>query len=112
MRKENLQGRLIHYISPRFSILMVGQTILQYQLLQKLGAGGMGEVYKAQDTRLNRIVAIKVLPAAVSSDADRRRRFLQEAQAASGLNHPNIITIYDIASDAHAQSLWIQYVPR
>src|SRR5258708_18575953 len=111
MRKENLQGRLIHYISPRFSILMVGQTILQYQFLQKLGAGGMGEVYKAQDTRLNRIVAIKVLPAAVSSDADRRRRFLQEAQAASGLNHPNIITIYDIVTDGDAQYLVMEFVP-
>src|SRR5258708_5755273 len=111
MRKENLQGRLIHYISPRFSILMVGKTILHYQLLQKLGAGGMGEFYKAQDTGLNRVVAIKVLPAAVSADADRRRRFLQEAQAASGLNHPNIITIYDIVSDGDAQYLVMEYVP-
>src|SRR5258706_275117 len=90
---------------------MVGQTILQYQLLDKLGAGGMGEVYKAQDTRLNRIVAINVLPAAVSSDADRRRRFLQEAQAASGLNHPNIITIYDIVTDGDAQYLVMEFVP-
>jgi len=90
---------------------MVGQTILQYQLLEKLGAGGMGEVYKAQDTRLNRIVAIKVLPAGLSADADRRRRFLQEAQAASGLNHPNIITIYDIVSDGDAQNLVMEYVP-
>jgi serine/threonine protein kinase/flagellar basal body-associated protein FliL len=90
---------------------MVGQTILQYQLLQKLGAGGMGEVFKAQDTRLNRVVAIKVLPAAMSADADRRRRFLQEAQAASGLNHPNIITIYDIVSDGDAQYMVMEYVP-
>jgi serine/threonine protein kinase len=90
---------------------MVGQTILQYQLLQKLGAGGMGEVYKAQDTRLNRVVAIKVLPAGLSADADRRRRFLQEAQAASGLNHPNIITIYDIVSDGDAQYLVMEFVP-
>jgi serine/threonine protein kinase len=90
---------------------MVGQTILQYQLLEKLGAGGMGEVYKAQDTRLNRIVAIKVLPAGLAADADRRRRFLQEAQSASGLNHPNIITIYDIVSDGDAQYLVMEYVP-
>ncbi len=90
---------------------MVGQTILHYQLLEKLGAGGMGEVYKAQDTRLNRIVAIKILPAGLSADADRRRRFLQEAQAASGLNHPNIITIYDIVSDGDAQNLVMEYVP-
>jgi serine/threonine protein kinase len=90
---------------------MVGQTILQYQLLDKLGAGGMGEVYKAQDTRLNRIVAIKVLPAGLSADADRRRRFLQEAQSASGLNHPNIITIYDIVSEGDAQYLVMEFVP-
>jgi len=90
---------------------MVGQTILQYQLLEKLGAGGMGEVYKAQDTRLNRVVAIKVLPAGLSADADRRRRFLQEAQAASGLNHPNIITIYDIVSDGDAQYMVMEFVP-
>ena len=75
---------------------MVGRTIQQYQLLEKLGAGGMGEIYKALDTRLNRTVAIKVLPSAKSGDPDRRRRFLQEAQAASGLNHPSIIHIYDI----------------
>jgi serine/threonine protein kinase len=77
---------------------MVGQTILHYQILEKLGAGGMGEIYKAQDTRLNRTVAIKVLLGANSGDAELRRRFIQEAQAASSLNHPNIITIYDIIS--------------
>jgi serine/threonine-protein kinase len=71
---------------------MVGRKVGQYQFLEKLGAGGMGEIYKAQDTRLGRFVAIKVLPSAKSGDPERRRRFLQEAQAASGLNHPNIIT--------------------
>src|SRR5882724_11437105 len=71
---------------------MLGRTILQYQLLEKLGEGGMGEVFKAQDTRLNRFVAIKLLPQSKSGDPSRRRRFVQEAQAASALNHPNIIT--------------------
>src|SRR2546430_2219048 len=82
---------------------MTGRSVLHYQFLEKLGAGGMGEVYKAQDTRLNRFVAIKLLPAA-KSDPERRRRFAQEAQAASALNHPNIITIHDIVSDDDSDS--------
>ncbi|HLK17644.1 MAG TPA: serine/threonine-protein kinase, partial [Bryobacteraceae bacterium] len=89
---------------------MVGTTVLQYQLLEKLGSGGMGDVYKAQDTRLNRFVAIKVLPAKMSSDPERRRRFVQEAQAASALNHPNIITIYDIVSEGDAQFMVMEFV--
>jgi serine/threonine-protein kinase len=89
---------------------MVGTTVLQYQLLDKLGSGGMGDVYKAQDTRLNRFVAIKVLPAKMSTDPERRRRFVQEAQAASALNHPNIITIYDIVSEGDAQFMVMEFV--
>lgn len=89
---------------------MVDRTVLQYQILEKLGAGGMGEVYKARDTRLNRFVALKVLPAGMSADAERRRRFIHEAQAASALNHPNIITIYDIVSDGETQYMVIEYV--
>jgi serine/threonine-protein kinase len=89
---------------------MVGTTVLQYQLLEKLGSGGMGDVYKAQDTRLNRFVAIKVLPAKMSTDPERRRRFIQEAQAASALNHPNIITIYDIVSQGDAQFMVMEFV--
>jgi serine/threonine-protein kinase len=75
-----------------------GYVTDQFQLLEKLGAGGMGEVYRARDTRLNRIVAIKVLRADRGSDSSSRRRFFQEAQAASALNHPNIITIHDVVS--------------
>jgi len=70
----------------------------------------MGEVYKARDTRLKRFVAMKVLPAGMSADPERRRRFVHEAQAASALNHPNIITIYDIVSDGDTQYLVMEYV--
>jgi serine/threonine protein kinase len=87
---------------------MVGQKILHYEILEKLGAGGMGEIYKAQDTRLNRLVAIKVLLGV--SDPESRRRFIQEAQAASSLNHPNIITIHDIVSDGQDQFMVMEYV--
>ncbi len=86
------------------------RTVLQYRLLEKLGAGGMGEVYKARDTRLNRFVAMKVLPAGMTADPERRRRFVHEAQAASALNHPNIITIYDIVDDGDTQYMVVEYV--
>jgi predicted Ser/Thr protein kinase len=89
---------------------MVGRTILHYQFLEKLGAGGMGEIYKAQDTRLNRFVAIKVLTGGATGDPDRRRRFIQEAQAASALNHPNIITIHDIVSDGGTDFMVMEFV--
>ena len=89
---------------------MVGRKVQQYQFVEKLGAGGMGEIYKALDTRLNRTVAIKVLPGANSGDPERRRRFLQEAQAASGLNHPSIVTIHDIISDGDTEFMVMEHV--
>ncbi len=78
--------------------LAAGTRLGPYEIVGPLGAGGMGEVYRAKDPRLAREVAIKVLPAALSTDADRLKRFEQEARAASGLNHPNIVAIYDIGS--------------
>src|SRR6266436_6516212 len=71
-------------------------TLGRYEIRAPLGAGGMGEVYRARDEKLNRVVAVKVLPAALSQDGDRLRRFEQEAQAAGALNHPNILAVYDV----------------
>src|SRR6266487_1871133 len=75
-----------------------GKRLGPYEILSPLGAGGMGEVFRARDTRLWREVAIKVLPADVSSDPARLKRFEKEARAASALNHPSIVTIYEIGS--------------
>src|SRR5262245_34542318 len=90
---------------------MVGRTIAHYQILGKLGEGGMGVVYKALDTRLNRPVAIKVLPADAMADPERKRRVIQEARAASALNHPNIIAIHDVGNVDGVDFLVMEFVP-
>ena len=85
--------------------IAAGTRFNHYEILAPLGAGGMGEVYRAKDTRLDREVAIKVLPADFANDADRLKRFEQEARATSALNHPNILTVYDIGNHAGAPYL-------
>ena len=86
------------------SALRTGTIVGSYRIVAPLGAGGMGEVYRAHDAKLDRAVALKILPAEVTRDADRIRRFVQEAKAASSLSHPNIVTIYDIGEAEPVES--------
>jgi Tol biopolymer transport system component/serine/threonine protein kinase len=89
---------------------VVGQRIGQYEIMEQLGRGGMGEVYLAHDTRLGRKIALKLLPTHLSRDKDRLRRFEQEARAASALNHPNILTIYEIGQISNRHFIATEYV--
>jgi serine/threonine protein kinase/Tfp pilus assembly protein PilF len=89
---------------------MIGKTISQYRIIEKLGEGGMGEVYLAEDTELNRKVALKFLPTSYANDPDFRARFKREAQAAAALNHPNIITIFDVAEHEGRPYFSMEYV--
>src|SRR5262245_33298698 len=91
-----------------------GSELGAYQIEAFIGAGGMAEVYRARDTRLGRTVALKTLPREVFADEERRRRFLSEARAASSLNHPQIVTLYDIGHDGRdggIDFLVLEYVP-
>lgn len=87
-----------------------GRTLSHYRLEARIGVGGMGEVYRGVDTRLSRPVAVKILPPDLLQDDERRRRFTQEAKAASALNHPNIVTIYDVGSEAGIDLIVMEHV--
>src|SRR5688572_13678283 len=90
---------------------MIGRILDHYRIEAKLGEGGMGVVYKARDTRLDRLVAIKVLLADKVADPERKRRFVEEAKAASALNHANIVTIHDINSDQGIDYIVMEFIP-
>ena len=90
---------------------MVGRTLMHYKVVAELGAGGMGVVYEALDLRLDRRVALKILPASETDDQQRRARFLHEARTASALNDPHIVTIFDIFTVDHTDVLVMELVP-
>jgi serine/threonine protein kinase len=96
------QFPVLNAVEPQGGLLK-GRTISHYSIAERIGAGGMGEVYEARDERLQRVVALKVLPREFGNDADRVRRFEQEALSASRLNHPNIITIFEILASEGSQ---------
>ena len=75
---------------------MIGRSLGHYEIIEQIGSGGMGEVYRARDTRLDREIALKVLPTEWSADPERRRRFEREAKSVAALNHPNIVTIHSV----------------
>jgi eukaryotic-like serine/threonine-protein kinase len=89
---------------------MIGTTLSHYKIEDRIGQGGMGVVYRATDTRLGRVVAIKVIAADAAGGRDRRDRFLREARSASALNHPNIVTIYDVGQSEGLSYLAMEFI--
>ena len=96
---------------PIGAFFMVGNTILHYRIIDKLGQGGMGEVYRAEDTNLHRHVAIKVLPDEFACDSERLARFQREAEVLSSLNHPNIATLYGLEESGGKRFIIMELVP-
>ncbi|MFQ5694369.1 MAG: protein kinase, partial [Terriglobia bacterium] len=90
---------------------MIGRTLGHYRIVEKIGAGGMGEVYRAHDERLDRDVAVKVLPAGTLTDETARKRFRKEALALSKLNHPNIETVHDFDTQDGVDFLVMEHIP-
>src|SRR5256884_1987159 len=90
--------------------LSPGASLSHYRIVSKIGAGGMGEVYLAQDTKLDRRVALKILPAELAANQDRMRRFVQEAKAAAALNHPNIAHIYEIGESDGTHYIAMEFI--
>src|ERR671939_580343 len=90
--------------------IAAGLQLGRYEIRSHIGAGGMGEVYLAEDTELERTVALKILPAEVASDQKRMQRFIQEAKAASALNHPNIITIHEVEESASTHFIATEFI--
>src|SRR5271168_5532220 len=92
------------------SSFRIGQTVLHYRIIEKIGAGGMGEVYRASDTKLGRDVALKVLPADMARDPERLARFQREARAVAALNHPHIVTLYSVEESGGVHFLTMELI--
>ena len=109
-----IEAPAIQWAAPLFAAStppsFIGQSISHYKIISLLGKGGMGEVYQARDTKLDRTVALKILPADVATDAERMRRFVREAKAASALNHPHVATIYEIGEGESVRFIAMEYV--